>query len=117
MGYYPHWVSNQMAISSVDFSVVTHVNHAFAWPDQNGNILSYDNMFSSEVCETVQENGSKILLSLGGWGNDVGFRTIAESQELRSIFINNLLEILDTYGYNGLIWIGSTLLLMMTVKI
>lgn len=102
MGYYPHWVSDQMSISSVDYSVVTHINHAFAWPDQNGNILSYDNMFSSDLCETVQENGCKILLSLGGWGNDVGFRTVAESHELRSVFINNLLDVIDTYGYNGI---------------
>ena len=50
-----------MSISSVDYSVVTHINHAFAWPDQSGNILSYDNMFSSDLCETVQENGCKIL--------------------------------------------------------
>jgi chitinase len=58
-------------------------------------------MFSFSFCQTVKNNGSKILLSLGGWGNDVGFRSVANSPELRSIFISNLIDVIDTYGYDG----------------
>ena len=46
VGYYPQWVQSSLPISSIDFSVVTHVNHAFAWPDDNANIQSYSNMFN-----------------------------------------------------------------------
>ena len=102
VGYYPHWVSDQLSVSNIDFNVVTHLNHAFAWPNQNGEIISYDNMFDPNFCQTIQDNGAKILLSLGGWGNDVGFRTISESPELRTVFINNLIDIIDSYGYDGI---------------
>ena len=61
-----------MTASSINYEVVTHVNHAFAWPDESGNILSYNNMLSLDFCQTIQSNGAKVLLSLGGWGNDVG---------------------------------------------
>ena len=101
VGYYPDWVSNQMTASSINYEVVTHVNHSFAWPDESGNILSYNNMFNSNFCQTIQSNGAKVLLSLGGWGNDVGFRTVSASPELRELFIDNLLNVVDTYGYNG----------------
>ena len=101
VGYYPSWVSSQMTASSINYEVVTHVNHAFAWPDESGNILSYNNMLSLDFCQTIQSNGAKVLLSLGGWGNDVGFRTVSASPELRELFIDNLLNIVDTYGYNG----------------
>ena len=101
VGYYPNWVSSQMAASSINYEVVTHVNHAFAWPDESGNILSYNNMLSLDFCQTIQSNGAKVILSLGGWGNDVGFRTVSASSELRELFIDNLINIVDTYGYNG----------------
>ena len=44
VGYYPNWVSSQIMANSINYEVVTHVNHAFAWPDEDGNILSYNNI-------------------------------------------------------------------------
>ena len=101
VGYYPQWVQNGFPASNIDLSVVTHVNHAFAWPDENGNIQSYDNMFNTSINQTIHDGGRKILLSLGGWGNDAGFAIVAASPELRTTFIDNLIDICDTYGYDG----------------
>ena len=102
VGYYPQWVQNGFPVSNIDLSVVTHVNHAFAWPDVNGNIQSYNNMFNASINQTIHDEGRKILLSLGGGGNDIGFSTVAVSSELRITFINNLMNICDTYGYDGI---------------
>ena len=102
VGYYPQWVQNGFPVSNIDLSVVTHVNHAFAWPDVNGNIQSYNNMFNASINQTIHDEGRKILLSLGGGGNDIGFSTVAASSELRITFINNLMNICDTYGYDGI---------------
>lgn len=46
VGYYPDWMRNDFPPVYLDLDVLTHVNHAFAWPDENGNIMSYDNMFN-----------------------------------------------------------------------
>ena len=40
-------------------------------------------------------------MSLGGWGNDVGFEAVVSSPSLRNDFINNLIDICDNYGYDG----------------
>ena len=101
VGYYPQWVQSGFPISNIDLSVVTHVNHAFAWPDENANIQSYDNMFNTSNAQTIHGQGRKFLLTLGGWGNDVGFATVAASPSLRITFIDNLIDICDTYGYDG----------------
>ena len=57
VGYYPQWVQNGFPASNIDLSVVTHVNHAFAWPDENGNIQSYDNMFNTSINQTIHDGG------------------------------------------------------------
>ena len=102
VGYYPKWMQDEFPVSEIDLSVVTHVIHAFAWPDIEGNVLSYSNMLSSSHSETIHAGGGKILLALGGWGNDVGFATVAADAQLRTTFINNLIDICDTYGYDGI---------------
>ena len=91
VGYYPKWMHDDFPASYIDLSVVTHVIHAFAWPDNDGNVLSYSNMLNATINETIHAGGGKILLALGGWGNEVGFSTVAASPELRSTFINNLI--------------------------
>jgi chitinase len=102
VGYYPEWMQNEFPVSEIDLSVVTHVIHAFAWPDSEGNVLSYSNMLNPSHSETIHAGGGKFLLALGGWGNDLGFSTVAASSELRSTFINNLIDVCDTYGYDGI---------------
>ena len=102
VGYYPQWVQSGFPVSDIDLSVVTHVNHSFAWPDENANIESYANMFNLSNAQTVHEQGGKFLLSLGGWGNNVGFETVAASPSLRTTFIDNLIDICDNYGYDGI---------------
>ena len=98
VGYYPDWMRNDFPPVYLDLDVLTHVNHAFAWPDVNGNIMSYDNMFNISNSGIIHK---KFILSLGGWGNDQGFVAVAASAELRQTFINNLLDVCDEYGYNG----------------
>ena len=102
VGYYPYWVQNEYPANNIDLNIVTHVNHAFAWPDENGNILHYNNMLNGSLNQTIHDGGGKILLSIGGWGNDEGFAAVAASSELRTLFISNLIDICDTYGYDGI---------------
>ena len=73
IGYYPQWVQGSFTPDKIDYSVITHVLHSFAWPDEEGNILHYDNMLSQSINNTVHENGAKILLVFGGWGQSGGF--------------------------------------------
>tara|TARA_B100001765_G_scaffold204099_1_gene159347 strand:- start:655 stop:1929 length:1275 start_codon:yes stop_codon:yes gene_type:complete len=98
VGYYPDWMRNEFPPIYLDMDVLTHVIHAFAWPDVNGNIISYDNMFNISNSGIIHK---KFLLSLGGWGQDEGFAVVSASSELRHTFINNLLDVCDEYEYDG----------------
>jgi len=101
VGYYPQWVQGSFTPDKIDYSVITHVIHSFAWPDEQGNILHYDNMLSQAVNNTVHDNGSKILLCFGGWGQSWGFAASMSTPELREIFIDNIISICETYDYDG----------------
>ena len=98
VGYYPDWMRNEFPPIYLDMDVLTHVIHAFAWPDVNGNIISYDNMLNISNSGIIHK---KFLLSLGGWGQDEGFAVVSASSELRHTFINNLLDVCDEYEYDG----------------
>ena len=102
IGYYPQWVQGSFTPDKIDYSVITHVIHSFAWPDEQGNILHYDNMLSQAVNNTVHDNGSKILLCFGGWGQSWGFAASMSTHELREIFIDNIISICETYDYDGI---------------
>lgn len=101
VGYYPQWVVGNLPPSEIDFNVVTHVIHSFAWPNEDGSISSYDGMFGSDISNIIHNQGAKFLLSLGGWGNHVGFEVISGDPVLRELFIYNLVSILLVNNYDG----------------
>ena len=101
IGYYPQWVQANLTPENIDSDIITHVIHAFAWPDNDGNILSYDNMISETITNKIHEKGGKILLSFGGWGNSWGFSSSTASTDSRSVFINNIISTCEDYGYDG----------------
>ena len=102
VGYYPQWVVGNLQPEDIDLSIVSHVIHSFAWPNEDGSISSYDGMFGSGMSETIHAQGSKFLLSLGGWGNHIGFEVISADADLRELFINNLASICLINGYDGI---------------
>ena len=81
--------------------VFTHINHAFAWPNEQGEIEANDGMFDASIVEHVHNNNRKILISLGGWGNADGFASATFTHELRSVLISNILDLFVSYGYDG----------------
>lgn len=101
IGYYPQWVIDTLPVNEIELNVVTHVIHSFAWPNEDGSISSYDGMFGSGYSDIVHSQGSKFMLSLGGWGNHAGFEAISANDELRELFIYNLTSVLLTNGYDG----------------
>jgi len=102
VGYYPQWVQNTFTPDKIDYTVITHVIHSFAWPDEEGSIEHYDDMLSQSLTATVHDNNAKILLSFGGWGQSWGFASSTSTQELRAVLIDNIISICETYSYDGI---------------
>jgi len=101
VGYYPNWVSDSMPVDELDFSILSHVNHAFAWPTAVGVVQSYLGMFDVDLNVTIHENGGYILLSFGGWGNSDGFGPMTSDADTRQTFIDNVIQTCQYYEYDG----------------
>lgn len=81
---------------------VTHVITAFA----NSSLFTTDPageytpfMDLSEV-RSLFDNGTKVCMAVGGWGDTEGFRAGAASEESRTLFASNIASTLDTLGYD-----------------
>ena len=102
VGYYPYWVQNILLPQDIDLETFSHINHAFAWPDVNGDIISPNNsFFNNSTSSYIHDQDRKFILSLGGGGQGQGFATATSSFELRTNLIANILDKLITYGYDG----------------
>jgi len=101
LGYYPAWVKESYPAEAVDFTILTHIIHAFAWPDSNGNISLWKGFMYPELIEETHRAGRKISVALGGWGNCKGFPPMSADPVVRARFITNILEFCQNNGYDG----------------
>ncbi|MDI6844682.1 MAG: glycoside hydrolase family 18 protein [Candidatus Saccharicenans sp.] len=101
IGYYPGWKKSEFNHTLIDFSSLTHLAHAFAWPDSEGHLAFYSDFIYPELIWAAHRYSVKVLLSLGGWGNCSGFPAMAASPEKRSRFISQLVDFCNTHGYDG----------------
>ena len=101
VGYYPYWMQDEFQPQDLDLETFTHINHAFAWPNEEGEIEAPIGMFDASIADHIHNNNRKFLLSLGGWGAADGFVAATSTYELRSVFISNILDKFISYGYDG----------------
>jgi len=103
VGYYPYWMQNTFQPNDLDLETFTHINHSFAWPNEEGEIEAPSGMLNPSIADYIHNNNRKIILALGGWGQAQtdGFVASTSTQELRSIFISNIIDKIIAYGYDG----------------
>lgn len=101
VGYYPAWRSSIYPPAKLQMNTLTHIIHAFAWPDTNGAINGYSNVPDANLITTVHNAGKKILLALGGYGNSAGFAKVATTPQVRRAFVDNVLYHISINGYDG----------------
>ena len=114
VGYYPMWERAILPASSVKYNSLTHLIHAFAWPNADGSIASDDVVVDTALINTTHRAGRKILLSYGGAGTTQtnNFATVTADSALRKTFINNIVSQLSASHYDGadLDWEGPSTL-------
>ncbi len=103
VGYYPYWIQSTLLPQDIDLEIFTHINHAFAWPNTNGDIIAPSNsFFNNSTASYIHDQDRKFILSLGGGGQGQGFASATSTYEMRSIFIDNIFEKIISYGYDGI---------------
>lgn len=102
-GYYAEWTTREYPPSAIPLQNLTHVIHAFAWPNADGSI-SYPTGFLTPVPELTQRAhaaGKKVLLSLGGYTDSLGFSPMAGNSTARAKFVATLTALCLTNHYDG----------------
>ncbi len=86
----------------INFGLYTHLCHAFLVADETGRIQESRGVPSREITRDAHNAGVKVLLSLGGWGWDSQFASIASKPEATERYVKAVMGIVDEYDYDGL---------------
>lgn len=86
----------------IPYNKLTHINYSFLTPNDDGTFNMISNGWKLKL---IAENGHKFnvktLISVGGWGWDREFETVAADPELRTEFVRNLTAFVDEYQLDG----------------
>jgi chitinase len=104
VGYYPMWTRTTLPASAVKYGALTHINHAFAWPNPDGSISSSEVNVDTALINATHRAGRRILLSFGGAGaiQTANFSLVAGDSVLLRTFVSNVVPRLATYHYDGI---------------
>ncbi|MGZ5556335.1 MAG: glycoside hydrolase family 18 protein [Candidatus Aminicenantales bacterium] len=101
MGYYQAWSKAEFDHTKIAYEYLTHIAHAFAWPDASGNLVLPADFLYPELNAAAHASGVKMIVSLGGWGNCAGFPGMASTAANRTRFIGQLVDFCKTNAYDG----------------
>lgn len=94
------WHTSSLPSSDL-VSSVTHAIMAFA-PSENFNSGSTFTPFESVSTFRARfPSSTKIMIAIGGWGDNAGFSTAAASETSRSTYAKNVAAMVDSMGYDG----------------
>ena len=101
MGYYQSWSRAEFDHTEIAYEYLTHIAHAFAWPDSSGNLVVPADYLYPALNAAAHANGVKMLVSLGGWGNCAGFPGTTSTAANRTRFIGQLVDFCKANAYDG----------------
>jgi chitinase len=86
----------------LNYRLCTHLCHAFLVADGEGVIRNGRNVPSRGLTSAAHASGSRVLLSLGGWGWDAQFAALVASQQAEDRYVSGVLSIVRDYDYDGI---------------
>lgn len=126
VAYFPNWGTygshhQNMSVGDIPWDKVTHINHAFFTVDSSFKIASTDSFADFEKTFPHSEGWSqpnrlaghmgeykyyksvnpnvKLFISVGGWTRGQNFHAMAKTSASRKIFIDSVIDFLNTYPF------------------
>jgi GH18 family chitinase len=88
--------------SVIPYDQLTHINYAFLTPKEDGTFNPLNNGWKlKQIVANGHSKNVKVMISVGGWGWDEQFETMAASPESRTAFVQNLKAFVDAYQLDG----------------
>jgi GH18 family chitinase len=86
----------------IPYDKLTHINYSFLTPKSDGSFNLVNNGWKLEqIVENAHKENVKVLISVGGWGWDEQFETVAADPLLRDAFVQNLKTFVVEYQLDG----------------
>lgn len=98
LGYF---YSGNGSPSQINYRQFTHLCHAFATPDTSGGLKMEPGVPSRDLTARAHAEGVKVLLSLGGAGNNTGFGGLTSSTQTMDKFVSQVMGVVKDTGYDG----------------
>jgi chitinase len=96
------YVTGAIVPEVIPYARLTHINYAFLIPNADGDFAPFPNSWKLKtIVSQAHEHGVKVLISVGGWGWDEQFETLAAEPALRALFVQNLKAFVEEYGLDG----------------
>jgi chitinase len=86
----------------INFSLYTHLCHAFIVADEDGTIRQNRSCPNRELVADAHQASVRVLISLGGWGWDKQFAAIVSQPEAEDRYVKSVLAIVEEYDYDGI---------------
>jgi len=96
------YVTADVIVPLVQFDKLTHINYAFLLPQADGTVADVANPWQlDQLVALAQPQGVKVLISVGGWGYDQQFETLAARPETRATFVTALQRYVQDHALDG----------------
>ncbi|HTX90013.1 MAG TPA: glycosyl hydrolase family 18 protein [Anaerolineales bacterium] len=96
------YVMDPAVPSQIPYDKLTHINYAFLTPNPDGTFNDLNNAWKiGEIVDLAHASRVKVLISVGGWGWDKQFEAMAAGAGTRTLFVQNLVKIVDQYKFDG----------------
>lgn len=86
----------------IDYTLYTHVCHAFAVADEEGRVRPGRSVPSRELAAAAHRARVQVLLSLGGWGWDRQFAAIVAKPRAEDRYFASIMDLVDRFDYDGI---------------
>ncbi len=96
------YVTEAVVPEQIRYEKLTHINYAFLIPNEDGSVRRLTNSWKLKaIVEQAHRHQVQVLISVGGWGWDAQFETLAADGAKRARFVNEILKVVDEYGLDG----------------
>lgn len=88
--------------SLIPYEKLTHINYSFLIPNSDGTFVKINNGWKLKlITQNAHTHNVRVMISVGGWGWDKEFETVAADPKLRSAFVQNLKAFVDEFQLDG----------------
>src|SRR5690349_9761716 len=96
------YATDAIVESVIPYDQLTQINYSFLTPNTDGSFNPINNGWKlKQIVAAAHSKNVKVLISVGGWGWDKQFETMAADSESRGAFVQNLKSFVDEYQLDG----------------